>query len=526
MKTQNKSRLASHVNPANIPQTQPLDNRMIKNSAGGYTYAVSCWDQLSRFVLLGTYGGTYYVNEQKLTKTNVDALVECMTEDPKKYAATVAQISLDGRAAKNDFAVFALALACAKNINGSRKEALSVLNDVCRIGTHLFQFLEDYKGLGGGFGRSIRTAVSNWYTSKSIDSLANQLIKYRNRNSWTHKDAFRVCHVRNDEKNHIIRYVVKGWEGGVEYPAAINAFEMLKTADSARAVEIINSYNVTREFVPTNLLNDKNVMNALAMKMPISAMIRNLGNMTRVLDWQPSEPCKALDRTLDNLENPELISKGRVHPMFVLTALRQYEQGGGISSSWKVHPKIVSGLNDAFKFSVKSADKLGTKILQAVDVSGSMYCPAGTNFSCLEAAGSMALVNSLVEPYVHNIAFSDKIDNANVVLHDRMSVSEAARAFGNGGGTDLALPITWALSNNKSFDLIIVYTDNETYLGRRHMADLWKEYRKTINPNAKLVIASTAANQYTVGDPNDNSVLQCVGFDANLLTVIQNWARI
>lgn len=524
--TTNKSRLAAHLNTSNIPQTKPLDARMVKNSAGGYSYSVSNWAQLERFVLLGTVGGTYYVSEKDLTKTNADSLIECMTEDPARYASTVASLSEDGRASKNDFAVFAIALACAKNINGSRKEALGVLNRVCRIGTHLFQFLEDYKGLGGGFGRSVRKAISNWYTSKDQKNLAQQVIKYRNRNSWTHRDVFRVCHVKDDSINDIVRYVVKGWEGGVAYPEAINAFEMLKTADVAEAVEIIDQYDVTREFVPTKLLTEKKVMNALAMKMPISAMIRNLGNMTRVLEWESSKPSKSLTRTLENLKNADILKKGRVHPMFVLTALKQYEQGQGMSSAWKPHSKIVSGLNQAFKLSVKSAENLGISILQAVDVSGSMHVPAGTNFDCIEAAGAMALVNSLIEPYVHNISFSTSVQNSNVVLHENMSISEATRAFTGSGGTDLAAPISWAIENEKKFDLVIVYTDSETWAGDRHLADIWKQYRKEINPNAKLVIAATAANQYTVGDPDDSSVLQTVGFDANLPMVIAGWARL
>lgn len=75
------------------------------------------------------------------------------------------------------------------------------------------------------------------------------------------------------------------------------------------------------------------------------------------------------------------------------------------------------------------------------------------------------------------------------------------------------------------YDLIIIGTDNETWQGSRHLADAWKQYQKDINPNAKLVIASTASNQYTVGDPDDVSVLQCVGFDAHLLSIVQNWAK-
>jgi 60 kDa SS-A/Ro ribonucleoprotein len=522
LKTKTKS-LARHLSNANVPDSKPLDARQVLNSAGGWTYEVECWDQLNRFLILGTYGGTYYVSERDLTKTNVDALAKCLAIDPKRYAETVAKVSHEGRAAKNDFAVFALAYAC-QHSEASRKEALKQLNSVCRIGTHLFQFLEDYKALGGGLGRSMRTAISNWYTSKNIDNVAQQLIKYRNRNNWTHRDVLRISHAKSESLNNVLRYAVKGWESELEYPNAINAFEMLKKASAKEAVEIINKYDVTREFVPTNLLTDASVMNALAMKMPISAMIRNLGNMSRVLGWTPTAKSEALERTLDNLKNQEVLQKGRVHPMFVLTALKQYETSRGTSSTWDVNPKIVSGLNTAFKLSLKGVTPTKLRFLQAVDTSGSMHTPAGSNFSCSEAATAMALVVSCTEPYVRNLDFNDRVHNANVVLHDQMTVQDACRAFNGSGGTALASSVQWALDKKEVFDVIIIYTDNETWNSRTQLPIVWDEYKKKVNPKAKLVIASTAANQYTVGDPQDTSVLQTVGFDGNLLEVIKGWA--
>ena len=523
MRTQNKSRIAQYLSTATIPQSQPLDKTMIKNNAGGFSYEVGIWDQLTRFLILGTYGGTYYVSERDLTKLNVDVLEKCLKADSAKYAQIVAQVSLDGRAAKNDFAVFALAFAAAKDINNSRLEALSHLNEVCRIGTHLFQFLEDYKALGGGWGRSVRRAVANWYTSKQADKLAHQLVKYRNRNGWTHKDAIRQSHAKSSDLNHVLRYAVKGWEGEVAYPDAINAYELLKTASVDEAVQIVRKYDVTREFVPTQMLTEPKVMAELSMKMPVNAMIRNLGNMSRVLDWKPTTKSESLERTIAQLKDKEALKNGRVHPMFVLTALKQYEMGRGMSSTWDVHPKVSSALNDSFRLSVKSVEPTKLKMLVAVDTSGSMHTPAGANFQSYEAAAAMALVVASTEPYVRCMDFNTRVHNDNVVLHENMTVEQATRAFTGSGGTDLALPVTWALSQKEEYDLVMILSDNETWAGTRHLQDAWKEYRK-LHPQAKLVIASTAANQHTVGDPSDSSVLQTVGFDANLLEIVKVWA--
>lgn len=522
MKTKNRSRLASNLSTASVPQSQPLDSRQIKNSAGGFVYEVGCWDQLKRFLITGVYGGTYYINEKKLTKTNVEALRKCLDADVNKYVSIVSDISLQGRAAKNDFAVFALAYACVHSPE-SRKVALSQLNSVCRIGTHLFQFIEDFKSLGGGFGRSMRTAISGWYLSKTIDNLANQVIKYRNRNGWTHKDVFRVSHIKSNDKSNLIRYVIKGYESELEYPNAVRNFETLKTATPETASKLISQYDITKEYLPTNLHDNPLVMEELARKAPITFMIKNLGNMTSILNWTPTCNAESLSRTLSKLDDPESIKNGRVHPMLVLTALKQYMFGSGKSYKWSPNSKIISGLNKAFKHSVKYSEPTKLKILQAVDTSGSMHCMAGSNFECFEVGAVMSWVNACVEPYVRTMDFNSNIHNDNVVLHENMDVNSACKAFTGNGGTSLELPVTWALDKNEVFDLIIIYTDNETWGKSRHLQSAWEEYRKK-NPKAKLVIASTAANQYSVGDPDDLSVLQVVGFDSSLLEIIKAWA--
>lgn len=62
-----------HVGQASTPQSEPLLGReaeMVKNSAGGFTFAVDRWSQLDRFLILGCAGGTYYATERELTREN------------------------------------------------------------------------------------------------------------------------------------------------------------------------------------------------------------------------------------------------------------------------------------------------------------------------------------------------------------------------------------------------------------------------------------------------------------------------
>ena len=46
----------------------------VKNSMGGYVYAVDDRKMLERFIIMGSESGSYFVTEQALSKENVQAL--------------------------------------------------------------------------------------------------------------------------------------------------------------------------------------------------------------------------------------------------------------------------------------------------------------------------------------------------------------------------------------------------------------------------------------------------------------------
>ena len=61
------------------PRSEPLNERQVPNSAGGYSYPVDNMTRLHRFLILGSEGGSYYADERKLTLDNVKAVKRCIT---------------------------------------------------------------------------------------------------------------------------------------------------------------------------------------------------------------------------------------------------------------------------------------------------------------------------------------------------------------------------------------------------------------------------------------------------------------
>src|SRR3954466_8766160 len=162
-----------------IPQSFPLRGQTA-NGAGGFTWAVDDWARLRRFLILGSEGGSYYAGEWSLTRENALAVEQCLAADGARTVAEIVAVSEQGRAPKNDPALFALAMAAGHADEATRRAALEALPRVARISTHLFQFVTFVEGFRG-WGRSLRRAVGGWYARRSPEALAYQAVKYRQR---------------------------------------------------------------------------------------------------------------------------------------------------------------------------------------------------------------------------------------------------------------------------------------------------------------------------------------------------------
>ena len=95
--------------------------------------------------------------------------------------------------------------------------------------------------------------MANWYNGRDAKSLAYQMVKYRNRAGWTHKDALRIAHPQPVDGAHDALY---GWATGHKpdadlLPAIVMAFEAAQVTDSkAELLRLIVDAGLTREMVP------------------------------------------------------------------------------------------------------------------------------------------------------------------------------------------------------------------------------------------------------------------------------------
>lgn len=519
----------------NTPQTEAIPGMdMVENNESGYVFEISPMKKMIRFLILGSEGGTYYAKESKLTVENAKNIIELIKTHGKDVVDTIVEVSEEGRAPKNDAAIFALALACTFGDAETKKKAYNAISRVCRIGTHLFQFMQEITNLRG-FSRGLRRGISNFYTKKTTEQLAYQLVKYRQRNGWTHKDVLRLSHVKpfDSKMNNLLRFAVdKSYDWSSDsIPQIIVAFIEVQYSleeNPERVIELIRDFNLPREAIPTSLLNDVNIWEALLENMPLNALIRNLGKMTN-LGMFESNLSYNTKWVIHLLSNSDSIVASKLHPMSILIALRTYANGKGEKGklSWTPNQAILDALNNAFYASFRNVTPTGKNIMLGLDVSGSMFGStiSGTSLSAAEATAAIALVTSQIEPHTEILAFSDKLlkvefhNNArlDLVLKDIQKIPF--------GGTDCSLPILYALQQNIMVDAFVILTDSETYSGDIHPVQALKQYRDTINKNAKMIVIGMTSNGFSIANPNDRNMLDVVGFDVATPEIISSFIR-
>lgn len=529
------------------PQSLPSKSNQVVNSAGGYVFQVDDMTRLRRFLCLGTESGSYYVSEAKLTLENALCIKRLLeTGRGEEVVKEIVNFSVEGRTAKQDPIIFALAMCIRLGDEKTKKVAYEAVGDICRIPTFLFtliQFTETIVPNATGWGRGMRKAVSKWYLGKDSKSVAYSVTKYKQRNSWSHRDLLRLSHVKpvTPTQNLIFKYLTKGAEvldqpieGSDNAPDFLETLNFLKvtetvmkSTDENEVCQAITTYKLAREHVPTGLLNSTAIWNSLLQDMPLTAMIRNLGKMSAIGLLSESSPQTQL--VVNKLNNQELLKKAKIHPFNVLLALKTYSQGKGDKGSltWTVVKKIVKALDAAFYLSFKFVEPTGQRVMIALDVSGSMSCPClGSQvISCKDASMAMSMVTAKTEPLCDMMAFTTGLVPLTGVSPDN-TLEKNLIAIANlpFGGTDCALPMLTALSQRKRYDTFIVYTDNETWFGKIHPFEALKKYRKEMEiPHAKLIVVGMSASKFSIADPTDPGMLDVAGFDSAAPEVMRNF---
>ncbi len=513
------------------PQSKPIPGReteMRQGRSGGFMFDAGIWQMLRRCLLIGTAKSTFYAGKQELTEDFVAVVQEAIAQNPTKVAQEIVYAS-DGRAINNSAPILALVLLSMGETPEAKKAFQEIFPQVVRTASHFYEWLSYTKSMRG-FGKVIREAGKTWLSREDVKGLAYQLLKYQQRQGFSHRDALRLFHVKPPTENHrqLFEWVVKGWE---ELPKEIPTdalkqiwwYEWLKR-NPEKTHHAIAQGHLTHEMATVGKM-DKQAWQLLFNEMPIGAMLRNLGSLTE-LGVLRSDERRNLDRIQNVLNNKEHLRKGRIHPIDVLKALKTYQSGGKLGRSqktWTPVSRIVDILETAVELSFDVVEPTGKVFMHAVDVSGSMSWGVvnSLGLSCCEIATTMALVTAKAEKNYMIRGFATDFRDLDITKKDSFSSALKKASNQNFGGTDASVAYDWMIKNKFKADVICFWTDSESWSGYKHPAQALAEYRKKVNPNIKAVYITLAPYQITLVDPKDPLSWDLGGFDPSMPRIIQ-----
>ena len=568
---------------SNPTQMEAIDGT-VTNNAGGQSYDISPEQKLMRFLILGSDKPQYYVTAAENTLEHLDNILK-MVESGKglDIVKTLVDVSVAARAPKQIYTFIVLAICSLSPDLELKKYANEAVSKICRIPTHLFEYLDIRENISlkinktTGWGKAHRRVISNWYNSfrggSEID-LIRTTTKYASRHDYTHRDVLRLCHSKPNSlpRKIIYVYLTKGIEGALKVSAdqlseqspsyeiemasnviqhidAVEEAKGLEIKDEIKMCELIHNNNLVREHIPSCLLNSKMVWIELLKNMPLTALIRSLSKISTIGITESSEQVQMI---IDKLTNKDIIEKSKIHPLQVLVAHTTYSQGKGQkgSLSWTPNPLIIEALDKTFELSFKNVVPSSKRILNAIDVSGSMcsQCNGGSGMpiTCHQASAVMALIMARTEPFCHSVSFSvdttpnEDTDNIypyyawsgtpimkELPLRKETTIKEAYEITQDShfGATDCAMPMEYARKNKLEIDTFIVYTDSETYYGDIHPSEALKKYREEMKiPNAKLIVMGMQSNGFTIADPTDKGMMDVVGFDSAAPQIVSDFS--
>ena len=530
---------AKRHNNSTTPQTQQADEAQVRNHQGGYSFTVDDLARVKRFLVMGSDAGSYYQTDRELTIENMEFLKKMADSTDDALAVglvyLIRDVSVRGLAPKVRPALFALAIAANGKNKAGRAAVKDVFPEVVRTGSHLLTYTQ-YVDLLGGWSRGKRAAVNRFY-EQDADTLAYQLIKYRNRDGWTQRDVLRVAHTELNgqlDKGALFEWVTKGMDGEVDtevLPELVWDFEVvqgLQVGDVQSVLNLIEGGSpLSWEMLPDWALTYKEVWVALLdhNRVPMTALIRNLGRLTKlgVINGVFSEG--RTFQIVERLTDAIAIKKSRIHPLSILIAAMTYKKGEMRSGgSYSPSANILDALDTAFYLAFENVAPAGKRTLVALDISASMdkHTDPSGNLTARQVGTAMALVIKVSEPWSEVYGFSavnyrrDFMGNQtslgenafvplNIGAKERLdAVTERISALPM-GGTDCSLPMREALNNKWEVDTFVIITDNESSAGPEHAHQALERYRKSkpSRKDAKMIVVSVTATNLSVADPKD-----------------------
>ncbi|XP_062596449.1 RNA-binding protein Ro60-like [Saccostrea cucullata] len=513
--------------------------------------------RLKQFLILGGSNSVYRPHSVSHTTSKIDVSFLrrlIVGGRGKDVVGVIKQYSLEGRAAKQDGILRALAVCSTSSDLVTKREANKIIPDVCRIFDYLIKFIKFSQEDAGGkkWGRARRKAISNLYNNYPGGpiKLAYHVTKYPKRGNMSHKDVIRLAHVKlfNQEVRYILGYIVHGLNGidlnihhrSLELETVQTYIQGVEEArrcrtrnDETRLIHLIRRHQLCHEHVKKEFLNKPDVWHALLQHMPIHAVIRNLNTLASNGVFERHN----LDENIvaQKLNDVGLLNKARVHPFEILTAYFQHKSGERNARGNIFTPSgtILSALEEAFYKSLKPQNDIfearGVRMAFGIDmtISPSDYVVSAKITSRQAVTGILLeLVRYVYFCRVLPFGSSDIRNYLPISPDDRLENVENSLFIHDVESSDLTKPIDYAIRKQLEVSLFVLFT-SKTYGEQEHdrLKEAMDRYKSQpwAGRETRVVVVDVVGKQSPVSSFEED-FLRIEGADSQVVNVIKQFA--
>ncbi|XP_061178991.1 RNA-binding protein RO60-like [Saccostrea echinata] len=513
--------------------------------------------KLKQFLILGGPNSVYHPHSVSHSSTKIDlSFIHRLIAGGrgKDVVRVIKQYSLEGRAAKQNAILRALAVCSTSSDLVTKREANRIIPDVCRIFDHLIKFIKfsQEDAVGKKWGRARRKAISNLYNNYPGGpmKLAYHVTKYRKRGNMSHKDVIRLAHVKpfNQEVQYILGYIIRGLNGAnlnIHHPSPelesvknyIQGVEEARRCrtrgDEAHLIHLIETHQLCHEHVRKEFLNKPEIWHALLQHMPIHAVIRNLNSLAsnEVFNLYDGD----VNIVAQKLNDLGLLNEARVHPFEILTAYFQHKSGERTARGNVFTPSetILCALEEAFYKSLKPRTDIfearSVRMAFGIDLTISPSdCVVSAKITSRQAVTGILLELIRYVNTYHVLPFgaSDICSPLPISPDDRLQNVENSLFVGGVESSNLTKPIDFAIRNQLEVNVFVLFT-SKTYTEQEHyqLKDAMDRYRSQpwAGREPRLVVVDVVGNQSPISSYEED-FLRIEGADSQVVNVIKQFA--
>lgn len=509
-------------------RTRPAAQADHVNRAGAPSFRRSLKEQVLAVLTTGTLGNTFYATRDELAEEAVEVLTEMRNVDSAFLARALVYAREEGL--MKTLPILGLVILSAGG--GRTKEHfeaafprviktpddLRSFVEICSSGT-----IRGRKGLGGMTVAPVREwlcGMSEYHATKYGSAASS---------SVTLRDIIRMSHPRpaTPECAERFGWLVRGREklgSDTALNPQIRALEALKQASTeSEAIALIREGRLPYEVVvPSLKATTPAIWAELLRQAPYMNHLRSLVTFTRHGVFADEAHVRY---AVEKLTAPRAVERSKVLPFRFFDAWTQYVAIEAADA------RIADALREALELSFANMPSFGSRtVAVAPDVSGSMDDAISdkgtTRFVDIAGIMSGALLKR-VEERALLLPFDTRVHPANdYSARDDVMVTAGKIASYGGGGTAVGTPIEHLLRRKTKVDVFIGITDNvdwaygSGYSCSGSFLDLWRQYRKEVNPDAQAFLVTIAPYRDAVAPAGERGVHFTYGWSDKVLRYI------